>query len=135
MLGNATIAWKSKKQTKVSHSSAEAKHRSMANTTSEILWLRGLLKFLHVTQSSPTRLFCDNQVSLHITTNPVFHEHTKHIEVDCHFVRESIASKDLVTSHVSNKYQLADFFTKSFGVQKFHHLLRKLGICNSHALP
>ncbi|RVX03409.1 Inactive protein kinase [Vitis vinifera] len=59
------------------------------------------------------KLICDNQAALHIASNPVFHERTKHMEVDCHFIREKIASGCVATSFVNSNDQLADIFTKS----------------------
>lgn len=58
----------------------------MAGTVSEVLWLRLLLKDFDVMQPGPVMLFCDNQAAHHIANNPVFHERTKHIEIDCYFV-------------------------------------------------
>ena len=57
------------------------------------------------------KLICDNQVALYISSYPVFHERTKHIEVDCHFIREKIASGCISTSFVNSNDQIADIFT------------------------
>ena len=70
----------------MAHSSTEAEYHAFADTTSELLRLRWLLKDLGVSASSTTPLYCDNQSVIHIAHNDVFHERTKHIEIDCHFI-------------------------------------------------
>ena len=59
----------------------------MASTSCELIWLKYLLFDLGIKHDQPISMFCDNQVAMHIAANPVFHERTKHIEVDCHYVR------------------------------------------------
>lgn len=62
----------------------------MANVAFEITWLQSLLGELKIKQDKKAVLYCDNQAALHIAANSVFHERTKHIELDCHFIREKI---------------------------------------------
>uniref|UniRef100_A0A2N9FCY0 Uncharacterized protein n=1 Tax=Fagus sylvatica TaxID=28930 RepID=A0A2N9FCY0_FAGSY len=89
------VTWRSKKQSVVARSSAEAEYRAMAHTTCELTWLRTVLQEFGLLTQGPTPLYCDNQAAIHIASNPVFHERTKHIEVDCHFVRSKVESKDI----------------------------------------
>lgn len=88
-LRDALISWKCKRQDKVSKSSTEAKYRFMSAACSEILWLRGLLSSLDLgfPQHLPTPLRANNTNAIQITETPIFHDQTKHIEVDCHFIR------------------------------------------------
>ncbi|KAI5390563.1 hypothetical protein KIW84_075751 [Lathyrus oleraceus] len=84
------MSWKTKKQPTVSRSSVEDEYRSMAVTTCELKWLKQLLGDLGVSHSKGMRLYCDSQPTLHIAQNLVFHERTKHIEADCHFVHDTV---------------------------------------------
>ncbi|CAL1371986.1 unnamed protein product [Linum trigynum] len=132
-LGGAPISWRTKKQRVVARSSAEAEYRAMASTVSEIVWLRWLLSELGAPQTRATPLYCDNQAALHIAANPVFHERTKHVEMDCYFIRERVQSGDVLPLKVSSHLQLADIFTKGLGADRFRFLLSKLNVRNLHA--
>ena len=74
----------------------------MALVTCELIWLRHLLRELRFEKDEQMKLRCDNQAVLHIASNLVFHERTKHIEVDCHFIKERIASGCMTTSFVNS---------------------------------
>lgn len=112
-LGPTLVSWRTKKQSTVSRSSAEAEYRSMASAACEVQWLSYLLLDLHVRYKQPIDLWCDNKAALHITANPFFHERTKHIEIDCHVVRERYQRGLILLRYVSTHLQLADIFTKS----------------------
>ncbi|XP_019263121.1 PREDICTED: uncharacterized protein LOC109240895 isoform X2 [Nicotiana attenuata] len=128
--GNALISWKSKKQDTVARSSAEAEFRSMASTAAEIVWLIGLLGELDVKLQLPVALFCDSKAAIQIAANRIFHERMKHIDIDCHFIREKIKAGIIKTIHVNTKEQIADMLTKGLGRTQHQHLLCKLGVKN-----
>ena len=92
------ISSKSTKQDVVARSSAETEYRTMTLTTCELKWLKYLFQEIKFGNDEQMKLICNNQAALHITSNPVFHEMTKHIEVDCHFIKEKIDTPPPLTS-------------------------------------
>ena len=132
-LGDTPISWKTKKQPTVSRSSAEAEYRAMSYTYSEVQWLLELLTAFGITQTESIPMYCDNKAALHIATNPVFHERTKHIESDCHIIRDAVKDKVISTRHVSSQNQIADFLTKALGRRQFNYLLCKMGVRDLHS--
>ncbi|KAF5458650.1 hypothetical protein F2P56_022663 [Juglans regia] len=125
-LGNALISWKSKKQDRVSKSSTESEYRAMSSACFEITWLRGLLGELGFPQLHSTPLHADNTSAIQIAANPVFRERTKHIEVDCHSIRESFDRHVITLPHISTKHQTADIFTKALSRHRYQFLVDKL---------
>ena len=105
----------------------------MSDACSKILWLRGLLSDFGFPMVGPTPLYADNTSAIQVTENPFFHEQTKHVKVDCHFIRDVFKRKVISRPHVSSEFELVDIFTK--GLPRPHNLflVRKLMITDSPA--
>lgn len=127
-IGGSPISWKSKKQISVSLSSAEAEYRSMRRLVAELTWLHRLLTDLSVSPTLPIPIHSDSQAALHIARNPVFHERTKHVELDCHFVRQQFSAGLISLNFVPSSSQLADIFTKPLSGPSHSRCLCKLGL-------
>jgi len=112
-LGSSLISWKSKKQARVSKSSTESEYHAMYAACSEIFWLHGLLAELGFPQTEPTSLYADNTSAIQIVANPFFHERTKHIEVDCHSIRDAYDERLISLPHVSTQCWNKGCFTIS----------------------
>ncbi|RVW26227.1 Retrovirus-related Pol polyprotein from transposon RE2 [Vitis vinifera] len=133
IVGYTNADWAGSPSDRRSTLSDEAEYQAMALATCELIWLRQLLQELRFRKDEQIKLVCDNQVALHIASNPVFHERTKHIEVDCYFIREKIASGCVATSYVNSNDQLADIFTKSLRGPRIKYICNKLGAYDIYA--
>ena len=85
----------------------------MASTVVEIVWTVGLFQELGVDISLSVYVYLDSTSALQIAVNPVFHERTKHIDIDCHFIREKIKDGLLITAYLPSSEQPADILTKA----------------------
>ena len=98
----------------------------MSTACSEIVWLRGLLEELRFPQTTSTPLHADNTNAIQIATNPIFHECTKHIEIDCHAIRDTLESRVISLPYISSDLQVADIVIKAFTRQQHQFLVGKL---------
>jgi hypothetical protein len=127
-LGGNLVSWSSKRQPVVSRSSAEAEYRAVANSMAEAAWLRQLLAELHSLLSRSTLVYCDNINAVYLSTNPVQHQQTKHVEIDLHFVRDYVAADVVRVLHVPTTSQFVDIFTKGLPSSTFTELRSSLNI-------
>jgi len=100
----------------------------MLKLTNELVWIKGILKHLGVEQSTPMTMHCDNQAAIHIASNSVFHERTKHIEVDCHKVRQMMVLGVILPCYTRSEDQLADIFTKAARHKTMESIHIRLGL-------
>jgi len=128
------VTWRSKKHDVVPHSSAEAEYRIMTHTACEIVWLKNLLMKLDFRQPRPMPMHYDNQSAIYIAQNFVFHERTKHIEIDSHFVKDAWTKKVVTFQFTPSSKQLVDLLNKAASLQVFYNLCNKLGMLDLYAL-
>ncbi|GJX28587.1 ribonuclease H-like domain-containing protein [Tanacetum coccineum] len=108
-LGNNLLSWSSKRQVTLSRSSAKAEYRGVANAVAET--------------------YC----AVYLSSNPVQHQRTKHIEIDIHFVRDLVAAGHIRVLHVPSRYQYADVFTKGLPMVLFDEFRSSLSVSSSPA--
>ncbi|RVW45713.1 Retrovirus-related Pol polyprotein from transposon RE1 [Vitis vinifera] len=122
------VTWRSKKQSVVARSSAEAEYRALAQGICEGIWIKRVLSELGQTSSSPILMMCDNQAAISIAKNPVHHDRTKHIEIERHFITEKVTSETVKLNYVPTKHQTVDILTKALPRPNFKDLTCKLGL-------
>jgi hypothetical protein len=111
-LSDNLISWSSKRQNIISRSSTEDEYHVMANGVAEACWLWQLLQELHALLSKSTLVYCNNVSTVYLSTKPVQHQRTKHVEIDLHFVWERVAIGDVCILHIPMTSQFVDIFTK-----------------------
>ena len=105
-VGGDLVSWRSKKQSVVSRSTAEAEYRAMSLGLSEMLWVRNLLTELKVMRRGPVKVWCDHKSAINIANNPVQHDRTKHVEIDRFFIKEKLDEGIIELNYVSSGKQV-----------------------------
>jgi hypothetical protein len=132
-VGGNLVGWRSKKQSVVARSTAEAEFRSMASGLCELLWHKILMTELCLYNGAPLQLNCDNQAAIQIVNNPVHHDRTKHVEIDRHFIKEKLDEGLLQVNFVNSGDQIADVLTKGVCGLNFVKFCDKMGLLDIFA--
>eukprot|EP00253_Pinus_taeda_P026473 PITA_26473 len=127
-IGSGVIAWSNKKQSIVALSSCEAEYQALCAATCEAIWLRRLLNYAGKEQKNPTSIKSDNQSTIKLAYNLVFHKNTKHIDTHFHFIREKLQSKEIIVEYCKTCDNMADIFTKPLACVKFELFRGMLGV-------
>ena len=122
------VSWKSKKQSIVAQSTAEAEYVALYFAVQECIWIRQLLQDLKEPQNKASVVYEDNQAAIKISENPIIHPKTKHIATKYHFTREQIESGQIALEFCPTEQMIADIMTKPLGRCRFETLRRGLGL-------
>ncbi|GKB24308.1 putative ribonuclease H-like domain-containing protein [Tanacetum coccineum] len=128
-LGRRLISWQCKKQTIVANSTTEAEYVAAANCCGQVLWIQNQMMDYGFNFMN-TKIHIDNESTICIVKNPVYHSRTKHIEIRHHFIRDCYEKRliDVVKIHTDNN--VADLLTKGFDVTRFNFLVVSIGMLN-----
>jgi hypothetical protein len=126
-LGDGVISWQSKRQATVALSSTEAEYMSVSHAAREAAFLNQLLSESGYKQYSIT-LHCDNQSCIALSTNPAYHQRSKHIDIQHHFVREKVESGNITLTYVPGEQMIADILTKPLPRVKHEWCMEALGL-------
>lgn len=127
-LGDNLVSWSAKRQPTVSRSSAETEYKGVENAVSDACWIRNLLLEMRSPLDRASLVYCDNVSAVYVSTNPVQHQRTKHIEIDIHFVREKVKLGLVRVLHIPLTLQYADIFTKGLPSVLFNNFRSSLGV-------
>ncbi|GKB30815.1 putative ribonuclease H-like domain-containing protein [Tanacetum coccineum] len=128
-LGRRLVSWQCKKQTIVAISSTEAEYVAAASCCAQVLWMQNQLldygfNFMN------TEIHIDNESTICIVKNPVFHSKTKHIQIRHHFIRDCYEQRLINVVKVHTDDNVADLLTKGFDLARFNFLVVTIGMMN-----
>jgi hypothetical protein len=127
-IGSRVVSWSSKKKPIVSLSSTEEEYKALCEATCEAVWLRRVLQDIGKEQKELTMIKCDNQSSIKLANNPIYHSRTKHVDAQFHFVRKKLQSNEIALMYCNTYENVVDIFTKPLGKIKFELFREMLGV-------
>ena len=131
------VSWRSKKQSCVALSTAEAEYMALASAAQEAVWMRQLIGDLTTTSTTPMTIYEDNQSAISMAKNPQFHGRAKHIGIKHHFIREQVEKGTVVLQYCQSEDMTADILTKGLNKDQFHKLRTMTGVkrlCDTYRL-
>lgn len=133
-LGTSLISWTSQKQKVVALSSCEAEYIAAATAACQAIWFSRLLGNLTGVNTKTVKILVDNKSAIALSKNPVHHDHSKHIDIRYHFIRDCVEKGAVEVEHISTDEQLADILTKALGRVKFLEFRLKIGVTEVKSL-
>lgn len=131
LLAGAAISWSAKRQTTVAQSTTESEYYGYNYAAREAMWLRELMaQFYNPTNQAPTTILADNEGAIALSKDPKFHQRTKHIGVQWHYVRERVLRKDVQLTYVHTNKLGADVLTKALTLDQHNRCITQFGILN-----
>lgn len=127
-LNDNLITWVSQKQRCVALSSCEAEFMAATAAACQGVWLMSLLMQISGIGSGPVTIYVDNKSAIDLTRNPIFHGHSKHIDIKYHFIRVCIERCEVDVKYVCTGEQKADVLTKAMSIKKFEEMRMLLGV-------
>ncbi|GKB18733.1 putative ribonuclease H-like domain-containing protein [Tanacetum coccineum] len=132
-LGKRLISWQCNKQTIVANSTTEVEYVAAANCCGQVLWIQNQMldygfNFMN------TKIYIDNESTIYIVKNPVFHSKTKHIEIKHHFIRDSYEKKLIQVIKIHTDHNVADLLIKTFDVSRFNFLIASIRLLNLRSI-
>lgn len=115
----------------VSLSTTEAEYIVAAFCACQCIWLRRILEQLGAEERRSTKIHCDNNSTIQLSKNSVFHGRSKHIEVRFHFLRDLVNDGAVKLSFCSSEEQIADIMTKPLRLEQFVKLRGMLGVIDA----
>ena len=128
IIAGGAVTWSSKKQQTVALSTAEAEYIAATHIAKQVLWHHSLYQELNFTLPSTSTIFTDNQATIAISHHPKFHTHTKHIDINYHFLQDLVFTGTINTVYVNTNNNLADLFTKGFSCKHHRDLTHWIGV-------
>ncbi len=128
VISGGPVSWKSKKQSSVALSTAEAEYMALASSAQEAVWMRQLSSEMGIEYTKPVIIYEDNQSAIAMTKNPQFHGRTKHIAIKYHYIREQVNDGSITVQYCSTENMLADMLTKPLASTQFSKLCSLIGI-------